>query len=220
MINKIKMKKYLALTLIFSCIIFKSNAQSLEKGDILIDGYYGLINLYSVAYIPLFVINNPSDMITNKSIGPIGFRIERMETEKFGIGLDLAYNSSEVTYVNTEDFYSNPNASNNIDSVTGKYHINTYKSSKLGALLSFNIHFANTEKLDAYLTMGLGYGNRKIQESSTDPLILTSNRNALLPISEKFGLGMRYFFTPNIGGNFAVNIGQGGLLNFGLTIKL
>ena len=214
------MKKLIVAILLFIGCYSNTNAQTIQKGDVLIDGYHGLINLYSTAYIPLFVVESPENIITNKSTGPIGFRIERMETEKFGLGLDVAYNASEVTYTSDYNYYDNSFASSGIDTTTGKKYINTYKSNKIGALLSFNFHFVTTDKLDAYMSLGIGYGNRKIQESSTDPTVISSNRTSLLPISEKFGLGIRYFFTPKIGGNFAFNLGQGGLLNFGLTMKL
>jgi hypothetical protein len=107
-----------------------------------------------------------------------------METEKFGLGLDVAYNASEVTYTSDYNYYDNSFASSGIDTTTGKKHINTYKSKKNGALLSFNFHFVTTDKLDVYMS-----------------------------------LGIRYFFTPKIGEDFAFNLGQRGLLNFDLTMK-
>ncbi len=149
------MKKIIIAGLLLISCFTKNNAQTVEKGDVIIDGYYGLINLYSTAYLPLFVVEDPDNIITNKSTGPIGFRIERMETEKFGLGLDVAYNASEVTYTSNNYFYDNSNVSSGIDTTTGKKYINTYKSNKIGALLSFNFHFATTDKLDAYLTLGV-----------------------------------------------------------------
>jgi hypothetical protein len=213
-----KMKKLIVAILLFIGCYSNTNAQTIQKGDVLIDGYYGLINSYSNTYTPLFIVVSP-DIITNKSTDPIGFRIESMETEKFGLGLDVAYNASEVTYTSDYNYYYNSFASSGIDTTTGKKHINTYKSKKNGALLSFNFHFVTTDKLDAYMSLGIGYDNRKIQESITDPTVISSNRTSLLSISEKFGLGIRYFFTPKIGEDFAFNLGQRGLLNFGLTMK-
>ena len=42
---------------------------------------------------------------------------------------------------------------------------------------------------------------------------------SLIPISYKIGVGMRYFFTENIGANLALGLGQGGLVNVGVSAK-
>ena len=50
-------------------------------------------------------------------------------------------------------------------------------------------------------------------------LVSPRRRKTLIPISYKIGVGMRYFFTENIGANLALGLGQGGLVNVGVSAK-
>jgi hypothetical protein len=53
-----------------------------------------------------------------------------------------------------------------------------------------------------------------------DPLCFSGGSiSGLVPVGFKLGVIMRYFFTDNIGMNLGVGLGQGGLLNGGLSVK-
>jgi hypothetical protein len=76
-----------------------------------------------------------------------------------------------------------------------------------------------TEELDAYATIGGGYGNRSFLFETNDSSFAQADISGVIPFAAKIGVGMRYFFTSNIGANFAVGFGQGGLVNVGLSAK-
>lgn len=193
----------LALTMMLAPI--KSNAQAIEEGNVIIDAYYGFPNLYSTVFKTLYESSN-STGLTLGSQGPFGIRAEYLITDKVGFGIDLGMNSSSISYseadINTNIIYD--------------YKFSTRK---IGAIFTFNYHFVENDKLDAYFVVGGGYGNRNFKFISTDPNYIEESVESLIPISYKIGVGMRYFFTENIGANLALGLGQGGLVNAGISAK-
>ena len=183
----------------------KSNAQAIEEGNVIIDAYYGFPNLYSTVFKAAYESSN-STGLTLGSQGPLGIRAEYLITDKVGFGIDLGMNSSSISYseadINTNIIYD--------------YKFSTRK---IGAIFTFNYHFVENDKLDAYFVVGGGYGNRNFKFTSTDPNYIEESVESLIPISYKIGVGMRYFFTENIGANLALGLGQGGLANVGVSAK-
>ena len=193
----------LALTMMLAPT--KTNAQALEQGNVIIDAYYGFPNLYSTVFKTLYESSN-STGLTLGSQGPLGIRAEYLITDKVGFGIDLGMNSSSISYseadINTNIIYD--------------YKFSTRK---IGAIFTFNYHFVENDKLDAYFVVGGGYGNRNFKFTSTDPNYIEESVESLIPISYKIGVGMRYFFTENIGANLALGLGQGGIANVGVSAK-
>ena len=193
----------LALTMMLAPT--KTNAQALEQGNVIIDAYYGFPNLYSTVFKTLYESSN-STGLTLGSQGPLGIRAEYLITDKVGFGIDLGMNSSSISFseadINTNIIYD--------------YKFSTRK---IGAIFTFNYHFVENDKLDAYFVVGGGYGNRNFKFTSTDPNYIEESVESLIPISYKIGVGMRYFFTENIGANLALGLGQGGLANVGVSAK-
>ena len=97
---------------------------------------------------------------------------------------------------------------------------NKISTSKFGVIATMNYHFLDNDKVDAYGVFGIGYGNRSFKYESTDPDFTEATISGLIPVASKIGVGMRYFFTDNIGANLALGFGQGGVINAGLSIKL
>jgi outer membrane protein W len=194
----------LALTMMLATT--KTNAQALEQGNVIIDAYYGFPNLYSTIFKAAYESSNSTDL-TLGSQGPLGIRAEYLITDKVGFGIDLGMNSSSISYreadINNNNIYD--------------YKFTTRK---IGAIFTFNYHFVENDKLDAYFVVGGGYGNRNFKFTSTDPNYIEESVESLIPISYKIGVGMRYFFTENIGANLALGLGQGGLVNAGISAKL
>ena len=193
----------LALTMMLAPT--KTNAQALEQGNVIIDAYYGFPNLYSTVFKTLYESSN-STGLTLGSQGPLGIRAEYLITDKVGFGIDLGMNSSSISFseadINTNIIYD--------------YKFSTRK---IGAIFTFNYHFVENDKLDAYFVVGGGYGNRNFKFTSTDPNYIEESVESLIPISYKIGVGMRYFFTENIGANLALGLGQGGIANVGVSAK-
>lgn len=189
-----------------------SNAQAIEEGKILIDGYYGFGSLYT-AFFKAMATGAEAGTVTYSGFGPAGLRAEYLISDKVGFGVDLAFSSASLTY---SESYTTYDANYNVVSTSYDTKLAT---SKIGAIVTFNYHFIESDKFDAYFATGLGYGNRTTTYTSkyadfTSPVI-----NSLFPVAAKIGLGMRYFFTDNIGANLAIGLGHSGLVNFGVSAK-
>ncbi|MBI1838259.1 MAG: hypothetical protein HYR91_13440 [Flavobacteriia bacterium] len=202
------------LTVALSLTSLNSNAQCIEQGKILIDGYYGFPNLYSSIFKGLYANSGTELNLKIGSLGPIGLRTEYLLTDKIGLGLDLGFNSSSISYDDNTTIYNS--TTGNYDPITYNYKFST---KKIGAIATFNFHFIENDNLDAYFTVGMGYGNRSFTYASNDPNYSFATVKSIIPVAYKIGVGMRYFFTENIGANLALGFGQGGLINAGLTAK-
>lgn len=177
------------------------NAQVLEEGDKVVDVYYGFPNLYTAAFKSAYASSVTDNSLKIGGIGPVGARFEYMVSDKIGLGVDIGFNNSRITY--TENTY--------------KYDFTTQK---LGIMATVNVHFLErNDKLDLYGVFGIGYGNRSFNFSSTEPDYTPTNVKSIIPIASRLGVGLRYMFTDNLGANLGLGFGQGGLANVGLSFK-
>jgi len=182
------------------------NAQAVKKGDLIFDGYYGFVNLFNWAFKG--TIGAVAENGTSSSMDHAGVRGEYLLIDKLGLGIDLDYNTVNVSYNSTT-----------IDN--GNTIVNNYKigSQNLRSSATFNYHFSDSDKLDAYFGLGAGYNYRSYSYSSTEVGYSYKSSGSIFPVAFKLALGMRYFFTENIGANVAMGIGQGGLINGGICFK-
>ncbi len=155
------------------------NAQSFEKGKVIISGGYGFGNLTKA----LFKTYQDEAGYKATSLGPIFGKFEYAVSDKIGIGVNVAHIGVGVSYdVETSEGVSQ----------------NKFKWNNTSVLARLNLHFAKSEKLDAYWGAGLGYrfGGMK-WESQTD------DTSAEFPFVNPFGfettIGVRYYFIPNLG---------------------
>lgn len=210
------MKKLIFIGLLSSSVLLDNgaNAQALKQGNVIVDAYYGFPNLYT-SVLRAAYNNSSASGVTIKGMGPLGIRGEYMFAEKLGIGLDIGFNSTSISY----DY---DHTENYVD-VNGNYVINRYtdkiSTKKIGVMPTFNLHFLKNDKVDAYAVFGVGYGNRSFKYESTNPSFVEAKVSGLIPVASRIGVGMRYFFTENIGANLALGFGQGGLFNVGLSAK-
>jgi outer membrane protein W len=197
-----------ALAIFAACVQpSTASAQAVEEGNILIDVYYGFPNLYGATFKRAYANSGTEENVKISSLGPIGLRGEYMVSDKIGLGLDIGFNNTKLTY--TE-----------FDSFDNKDYEYDFKTQKIGAMVTFNFHFLESnDNLDAYFMVGAGYGNRSFTFESTDPNYSDETIDGLIPVASRVGVGMRYFFTDNIGMNLAIGFGQGGLVNGGLSLK-
>jgi hypothetical protein len=137
--------------------------------------------------------------------------VEYLLSDNIGFGVDVGFNNTTIQYT---EVATDPNTG----LPSGVYYYNL-STKKIGVIATFNYHFVQTEELDAYATIGGGYGNRSFSFETNDPSFTEGELSGVIPFSGKIGVGMRYFFTSNIGANFAVGFGQGGLVNVGLSAK-
>lgn len=187
------------------------NAQVFEKGDMVIDAYYGFPNLYTSVFRAAHVTEGTSSNVEIGGLGPLGGRFEYMVSKRIGLGLDIGFNNTKVSFTQSE--YNGQSQLVNYD-----YNFSTQK---LGVMATFNIHFLkNSEKFDFYGVLGIGYGNRSFKFSSTNPNYISETVSTPLPIAARLGVGFRYMFSDQLGANCAIGAGQGGILNLGLSYKL
>ncbi len=210
------MKKTLLTFVAFSMLGLTSQveAQVVEQGKVIVDGYYGFPNLYSSIFKTAYANSGTELNLKIGSMGPVGIRGEYLISNKIGFGLDLGMNSTTLTYSQPTQVYNSTT-----ETYTTMNYDYTFKTQKIGAIVTFNYHFIENDNFDAYFVFGAGYGNRTFDFKSTDPSYSASSIKSLIPVASKIGFGMRYFFTENIGANLAVGAGQGGLVNIGLSAK-
>lgn len=209
------MKKVL-LTLIVGTFLMSSNsasAQAMSEGNVGIDLYYGFPNLYKTVLESS--VSDSASALDVGGVGPLGLRFEYMLADKVGLGIDIAYNTTSVSYSEDVSIYN---------ATTMSYDVTSYdyklSSPKIGVMVVFNYHFIDNDQLDLFGTIGAGYKNRSIELTSNDPNFVDESQSVTtIPVAGRIGLGMRYFFTDNIGINLGVGFGQGGILNGGLSFK-
>ncbi len=138
-------------------------------------------------------------------IGPLGIRGEYIVTEKFGIGFDVNYSDSYISW--NEDY-------------TGVNYNYKVSVPRFRAMAKFNFHYVQTEKFDAYTSVGAGYGSLKYKYETNDPFYLNDNEEFPIPISFRLAAGARYFFMDNLGVNLEFGLFGGALFHAGLSYKI
>ena len=207
------MKKHLLKTLIVLLVSGAINtnyasAQVVEEGTIIFDVYYGFPNLFTTALKAEYINEDLADEYQNVDVGgfgPMGLRAEYLFTEKIGFGLDMNYTNSTVTWNQT---YSG---------TTYDYKVQVPRLRIMG---KFNFHFAKSDNFDAYAAFGAGYGSFKLVTETNDPTYIFSDFANPIPVSIRFAIGARYFFTDHLGINLEFGVLGGALINGGLSYKI
>lgn len=198
---------FFAALLSFSiCNISTSQAQAVEKGDIIIDGFYGTPNLVTGIIRGLSIDGIISEDVKIKSMGPFGGRAEVLLTETVGLGVDVIYASSSVSWKSVSYF----------DSLTYNYKVS---NPRLRIVPRVNIHFSQNPNFDAYGVFGIGYKDSKLEFESEDINWIHNIDFPLSPIAFRLGMGVRYFITPNFGLNVEAGFGSA-LFTGGITVKI
>lgn len=215
------MKKsiYLSILAAFSALLLSSNAmsQAAREGNFIIDPYYGGPN-FGKAFLNLVEDNaNNASNVETGGIGPAGLRLEYMIGSQIGLGVDVIYNSNNITYTETDSIYNSNE--NEYQVQTDEYEQNMRR---LRVHVRFNYHFDITNPdLDGYAGIGAGTNNRfrsafRNGDEIDDPML---NDNTLIPVSARICAGMRYYFTENLGLNLELGLG-GPVISGGLSLKL
>lgn len=168
----------------FALFVTTVNAQSFEKGKVIVSGGYGFGNL-SKAILKTY---QSETGYKASSIGPIFGKVEYAVSDKVGIGVNVAHIGINASY---------QTSSSDGEGNTTTYN-EKFKWNNTSVLARLNLHFAKSEKLDAYWGAGLGYrfGSWKWESEAAD----TSQD---FPFVNPFGfettIGVRYYFIPNLG---------------------
>jgi hypothetical protein len=194
---------------------FSNNATAqVEQGSILIDPYVGFPTANAWWSQSLSLSSATSNFSTAGSPVSFGGRFEYMVADNFGLGLDGNYAIAGYKYTDNE--FDVDTAGN---WVPGEFK---YTSKKLRIMLRLNYHFVQTENLDVYVGFGAGYKHvvRTAEWNGTVDDNDVSVTGSLLPVAARIAIGGRYYFHPNIGLNFELGAGGGGLLQAGLAVKI
>jgi hypothetical protein len=207
------MKKKLVLALSAIGILFGSNSATaqVEQGSFMIDPYVGA----PTGNVWFRTESAELDFETVGSPVSFGGRLEYMVADNFGIGVD-------VNYATTGYNYTLPGGGSVLDTTTMTYNdaVQGYTAKKLRAMLRLNYHFVQTETVDVYAGFAAGYKSAK-REFTLDGVTDTGlTLGTLVPVAVRLALGGRYYFHPNIGLNFEMGFGGGGILQAGLAVKI
>jgi hypothetical protein len=181
--------------------------RAIHEGENSINLYYGT-NLLAGIYKR--VAATSAENIEVRSIGPIGLVYEHMLTSVIGLGVELGYARTTLDYHDTEVYYVNGQPA----SYNYSLNFTTYR-----AMVRANFHFAESDKFDAYGLVSGGYRSTSFNYVTNNPYDVGHlNYTSIFPFGVKPGLGLRYFFTPNIGINLEMAFGTP-LLCGGLSVK-
>lgn len=203
------MKKFIVLLAFAACFfnIKTAKCQAVEEGNIIIDAYYGWPNLWTSVLKSAYANDPGAYGVKVGTFGPVGGRFEYLLSDKVGLGIDVHSATSSVEW--TEK-----------DIATGTITYN-YKISanRLRICPRFNLHFGSSDKLDLYAAFGIGYKNTNMKFTSNDPTFNEDSGSiTLIPVTWRAAMGIRYFFSPNIGAGLEMGLG-GVLATGGLAIK-
>lgn len=194
---------------------FNASAQLLSQGTVLIDSYYGAPNLGGT-FFKAAANNSEYLNFDAGGLGPLGIRGEYMVTDEIGVGLDIGYSSYFISY--DDMVFTGYDSDGN--SVYATYTYN-FLSSKIGFMPTFNFHFVNSDKVALGVVVGAGYKQRIYTVSSNEPGYVGDSENlTLIPMAARVALQGHFFFTPFLGANFGLGIGQGSIVNAGVSFKI
>lgn len=202
-------KNHLIAAMLLLTTAFVANAQIVEKGTKLIDVYYGWPNLWtSVAKSSLTDAN--SYQIKVGSIGPIGGRLEFMTSERVGLGVEVNYSNTSVSWkADAQD--------GNGNNVVYDYKVSV---PRVRAMFAFNFHFGGSEEFDAYWKLAAGYSSLSFTYSTNDPNYNDDRINFnVIPVAIRTAVGGRYFITENFHLNAELGLGGGPLMAFGVGTR-
>ena len=184
----------------------KGGGNAFEQGTIAISAGYGFPNWVSLAF-------KTYDSYTGykaSGIGPAHLKFEYGVSDKIGIGLSLNYVQYKVSWPEYDPF-----------GVGSSIYQEGYTGSSLSALVRMNLHFATSDKLDPYWGIGVGYRSYNFKYFNDNPFYVTDPLDefkALVPVGFETTIGMRYYFTNNIGAYLEMGMAKS-LIQGGLAVK-
>jgi len=197
------MKKFLVIMGFCVALPFaKTQAQNMEQGAAIFSAGYGFMNLSKSFFTSAVDGLNESDAeISSRAFGPLYVKAEYGVGENFGIGLNFAYIGMNADWD---------------DAVTGY----NYKVSRnnMSFMLRFNRYWYNSDNIDIYTGMGIGYRTGGWKLESDDPDFLDTPGLAI-PFAWEGTVGLRGYFTENIAAYGEVGLSKG-LIQVGVSYKL
>ena len=171
-----------------------SFGQAFEQGTKVVSVGYGFGNLSKA----LFKTYESMGGYNYTGMGPLFAKFEYGVSDKIGLSLNIAHMGSNVKY----------------GTGTDQTEISANNTS---ALLRMNVHFSNSDKLDAFWGTGVGYRFGSWKVKNQDAGVDESVPN-LLPLGFETTVGVRYFFVEHIGVYAEAGLAKA-VVQFGLNAK-
>lgn len=187
----------------------QAQAQAVEEGDIIIEGFYGWPNFATFLLRTAYGFSAGDENVNITSAGPLGGRIEYMLDDNVGIGLDAFYGASGIEWVDIGITQLGSDTLYNYEIDYNRVTVN------LRAAYHFNI----SDQFDAYLAGGVGYRYARTRVQTEDPFFEEATVRNFLPFSVRGAIGGRYFIANTIGLGLEFALG-GPLVSGGVSIKL
>jgi hypothetical protein len=190
-----------------------AQAQAFDKGKSIVSVGYGFPNLGASIFKSAYG-TEVGYKVTG--IGPMFLKYEYGVSEKIGLGIIAGYSGFTIKW---QEEYSTYNSTTGTYS-TGYYNWNLkYTSPSVG--VRFNYHFATKDKLDPYFGVGAGWRGGSFSYSTDDPngTGTVTKVKVLFPVYMPITVGMRYYFTDNIGAYIELGIDKGSVVQGGLALK-
>lgn len=191
-----------------------------EQGKSIVSLGYGVPSLTKL-WVRLLLTADGYSLEPNfklNGMGPIHAKYEYAITDRIGLGLSVGFASFNASW--DEEWQELDSKTNDYITKTGTA---SYKGSSTSLLARFNFHFVSTEHVDFYGGAGVGYNLNVTKFTSQAPedyyfgLIDGDVPMFSLPVIGYEGsIGLRYFFTPNIGAYTELGYGKS-ILQFGLN---
>lgn len=192
---------YLMAVIAIAAISVNAQETAFYQGSSTFTIGYGFPNIGK----SILKIGNSAGVTDSKitGVGPLHAKYEYAVSDKVGVGVS-------VGYVSFADEYTQ-----NSGGPTYKYKD---AITSLGILARFNYHFGGNDKVDPYVGIGAGYNNWSLKTTTNDPD--GTGNSITIPIKVGFegGVGVRYYFTPNIGAYAELGYGKS-ILQGGLAFK-
>jgi hypothetical protein len=175
----------------------KNKENIMHEGVNTINFYYG-VTISTPIYKALAA--SAATDLEFKQVGPLGMVYEHLMSDNVGLGVELGYNKLTMSY---QESYVAANGNSVENSLA------TWEFTTMRAMMRVNFHLVESEHFDTYILISAGYRKVDWVFKSTDPYYNRpiSTYRSPFPVGVKPGLGLRYFFTDNIGLNVELALG-------------
>ena len=183
-----KKAKLFLITICAAAITNNINAQSFEQGTMVTTLGYGFPS-FGKAWLNT-VDETTYGNYNATGFGPLHFRFEYGVLDKLGVGLNVNFN----TFGHEFDYET---YDNNFDPITYTY---SEKITAVNFIVHVKGHWVTNDKLDLYSGIGFGYSIWNYTSDSNDPYYNFDSFSSPIVVGiDITGIGLRYYFTDNIG---------------------
>ncbi len=172
------------ITLVATLVLSANNssAQAFEEGTSSASIGYGFVNFGNA------VLNTYTSEagFTASTLGPLFAKYEYAISDKFGIGVNIAYLSGKAEW--TEYGVG----------TSSTVYTSSLKRTGYNIMMRFNWHFGDHDMIDPYFGLGAGYRSNNWEFESNDPLFEATETGNLIPFGIEATFGTRFLFTDNL----------------------